>query len=180
MKPHLLLDVDGVVFPYGAIAWQVGQKPKDWDEPYIITKWQDGFFGNPAWCHLPQRILDGVQMLHEHFDITWASLRGESAKQFENLLGLPSLPFIDFNFQPGDVYIRKEAKVRQLEEFARNADRPFAWIDDAAIPAKWKPETNQDFALVEPDPKVGLTLGQCAILMEFAMNRPVSTRLSVK
>jgi hypothetical protein len=164
----LLLDVDGVVFPYGSIAWEDGvvTEPTDWDEPYVKFEWHDYFFDNRSTCHLPVRILDALKTLNEHFEIVWGSLRGESARQFEDMLGLPELGFLEF---PQDKDIPWKLSKSPVIEKAMT--EPFAWIDDAAIPPEWCVGDHPfdfDIHVEVPRMTVGMTPEHVERLVEFA------------
>lgn len=177
-KPLLLLDIDGVVFPYGSIIWGDGiatnQVPTTATEPHVIFDWFDQFFGNAARCAMPVRILDGLAALVPHYELVWASLRAGSAKQFEQMLNLPPMEVIDFGFTYGDSYDRQQAKRHVIEPWVLERERKFAWLDDHCIPVEWmetpgiRPFAHIPQLLIVPESNVGLTAEHVEDLLHFA------------
>ena len=113
-RPLLLVDVDGVVCPYGD---ELADPAAAGLEQVIIDylpMWFDG------------RISDRLERLGKSFQLVWCTAwQDRAAQSLARHLGLPPLPVIYFD-EPtaGDGHWKWPA----IEAFV--GDRPFAWIDD--------------------------------------------------
>jgi hypothetical protein len=113
-RPLLLVDVDGVVCPYGdELADPAGAGLEQVMVDYM-----------PMW--LERRIADRLQRLRTSFQLVWCTgWEDRAAQSLAPHLRLPPLPVIYFDEPaPGDGHWKWPA----TEAFV--ADRPFAWIDD--------------------------------------------------
>ena len=152
-KPLLLLDVDGVLAPFGRPNGSV------WVDDEVI-------------CYLP-RNAELLATLAAHFDLAWATLWEHAANEvIAPLHGLPALPVIEFFEGPRDM--REPVKLGPIREFV--AGRAFAWVDDEIPLAarSWVEARDVPAMLVEADPAVGLTEEIAEELLAFA--RQVTSR----
>lgn len=140
MRPVLLLDVDGVLNPYGT-ACPDGYEEHvlfPGDEPVRVCR------AHGAW----------IRELAGAYDVVWGSAWGAGANRLLGpLLGLPELPYVAFPPVPFPA-ARKVASIdRHL------GDRPAAWIDDLLGPEarEWAAARTAPTLLLEVDPAVGLT-----------------------
>ena len=141
-RPLLLLDVDGVLNIYGAVARPPGFTDHDLfpsdDEPVRLN------LAHGAW----------ISEMLATVDIAWAtSWNDEANRLLAPLLGIPPLPVVGMPrppFEPGD-------KVPRIDAYA--GDRPAAWIDDLHTPVafEWAAARPSATLLITADPAVGLT-----------------------
>ena len=91
----LLVDIDGVLNPYGVEACPPGY------EEYILFPDDEGpsYFVFLASIHA-----EWLSELAEHFDLVWASAWGFQANQLVGpILGLPEIPFVPMPPMPSMV-----------------------------------------------------------------------------
>ncbi len=152
MLPYLLLDVGGVLSPYGMTP------PADYEEREI-----GGFWVVWTDAHVPR-----LQRLAEAFEIVWAT----TWEQYANdalcpALGLEPLPVI--RFARGQTQTRK---LDSIKEWIGN--RPTAWIDDDLYEDahSWASTRNETVPtlLVQATPSIGLTNAHVDELLAFAKN----------
>ena len=139
-RPLLMLDVDGPIAPYvgkpyrrpegylthrvESQAWRQRQREMGLRNPKPMRVWLHPGHG-PSLLALPYRLV---------WATTW---RAEANEHLAPLLGLPQLPYVDWESMhhgdPDDLHW----KTRQLVAWA--AGRPFAWVDDEIEPqdAAW-------------------------------------------
>ena len=143
-KPLLLIDVDGVLYPFAAPHCPDG---------YTAF----GFFPDeePVWLCLDHG--RSLRELAEAFDLAWATgwPPEEVANHLSPTLGLPLIPAVTFDipdrpFDPG-------LKVPPIDAFV--GDRAAAWIDDQLTSEAyaWAEGRSSPTLLVEVDPAIGLT-----------------------
>lgn len=182
-KPVLLLDVDGVLAPFG------GQPPEGFyllPVKEIHIHWHDG-----TSTHL--------QRLQQTLELQWAT--GWEASANEDLLhhlGLEDpLPHIAFDHKLereggpkiDGAWVRRSRGLTLREDVATwklpwirqwatiNEDRPFAWIDDemfedAEAFAKERTEGGIPTLFIKPDPSVGMTHDHVAQIEDWARGIP--------
>lgn len=112
MRPALLLDVDGVLCPFGAGV-------PDGYSRYAVRE---------NWAYLSPANATRLQRLRQHFDLRWCTAWQDQAN--EHLIdfhGLPPLPVMRFE---GNRHDSRSAhwKLPWIKAWAK--DKPFAWIDD--------------------------------------------------
>ena len=152
MRPFLLLDVGGVLSPYGLTP------PPDFEEREI-----GGFWVVWTDAHAPR-----LQRLAAAFDIVWATTWEQYANQaLCPALGLEPLPVIRF--------ARGQTQTRKLDSIkAWVGDRPTAWIDDDLYEDahSWASTRNETVPtlLVQATPSIGLTDAHVEELLAFAEN----------
>jgi hypothetical protein len=145
--PWLLLDVDGVLVPMGA---------GDGEEMVEST-------GGIVYARaLPARLV----ALAETFALVWATSWGHEANDvLSPLLGLPSLPIVEF----GDVTFRRGTtwKLTAVRRFVR--DRPFALADDelGRDAHRWARRRSVPTLLLDVRPDWGLTQENVDALLQF-------------
>ncbi len=150
MRPYLLLDVGGVLSPYGMPA------PPDFSEREI-----GGFWVVWTDAHAPR-----LSRLAERFDLVWATTWEQYANQaLCPALGLDPLPVITF--------VRGQTETRKLDTIKTwVGDRPTAWIDDDlhADAYNWAKIRNETIPtlLVQTTPSIGFTEDHVDELIEFA------------
>jgi hypothetical protein len=140
-RPVLLLDVDGVLNPYGG-ACPAGYAehalfPDD-DEPVRVCP------AHGEW----------IAELAGPYEVVWATGWGHAANRLLGpLLDLPALPVVEFPTVP----FAPELKVPVIDRYV--GARPAAWIDDLLGPAArdWAADRTAPTLLLPADPAVGLT-----------------------
>jgi hypothetical protein len=140
-RPLLLLDVDGVLNPYGA------ECPAGFTEHMLFPDEID-----------PVRVCldhgDWIAELAGAYEVVWATGWGEEANRLLGpLLGIPRLPVVRFPQIP----FPADLKVPAIDALA--GDRPATWIDDMLGPAAydWAARRPAPTLLLPADPAVGLT-----------------------
>jgi hypothetical protein len=140
-RPLLLLDVDGVLNPYGAdcpAGFTEHVLFPDEIEPVRVCADHGGW----------------IVELSGAYEVVWATAWGEQANRLlAPLLGIPRLPVVPF----GQVPFSADLKVPAIDALA--GDRPAAWIDDLLGPAAydWAAHRSAPTLLLPADPAVGLT-----------------------
>ena len=150
-RPFLLLDVDGVLCPFGPGT----------DAPMVECV--AGMFPVRYAQDLPRRL----RILAERFTPVWATGWGHSANvHLAARFGLPPLAVIEFedcDLLPGGSW-----KLAAVRRWVR--DRPFAWIDDelGQDVHDWSRGRSPATLLIDADPCVGMTTGHVDELLTFA------------
>ncbi len=139
-RPLLLLDVDGVLNPFGAATC-----PRDFTEHHLFPD-EEPVRVNPAhgsW----------ITELAASSDIAWATGWNHDANQLlAPLLKIPALPMLTMPSAP----FHPSAKVPLIDAYAEQ--RPLAWIDDAHTTEarSWADQRTAPTLLITADPAVGL------------------------
>jgi hypothetical protein len=147
-RPLLLLDVDGVIIPFGA-------------EPPAGYEHQNVGGYDLIWSDQHR---DYFEELTPLFDLVWATTwEGQANYLFAPLLGLPELPVIHFEHGTGETW-----KLPCIQEFV--GDRPFAWIDDEIFPDAfaWAESRDTPALLIATKPSIGLSREHIDALLAFA------------
>lgn len=138
-RPLLLLDVDGVLNPYG------GECPAGFTEHVLFPDEIE-----------PVRVCvdhgEWIAELAGVYEVVWATAWGEEANRLlAPLLGVPRLPVVPFPQVP----FSADLKVPAIDALA--GDRPAAWIDDMLGPAAydWAARRVAPTLLLPVDPLVG-------------------------
>ena len=140
-RPLLLVDIDGVLNPYGAPGPPPGFVEYELfagEEPVRVC------VGHGDW----------LRELGSRFSLVWATAWGEEAnRRLAPLLGLDPLPVIPFPPLP----FPPEGKLPAVSHYV--GAQPLAWIDDALTPAAhtWAATRAVPTLLLDIDPAVGLT-----------------------
>jgi hypothetical protein len=145
VRPTLYLDVDGVLLPLGKGDWEA-----------------DRIQVGPFYVHLPRALRAQLPLLHEAFEIVWATSWCEEANvEVAPLLGLPRLPVLEVS-----------AHWRKLELVRDHAgqDAHIAWVDDRLEPEAlaWGSARPGRSLLIKPDSRRGLTPDHVDQLLAFA------------
>jgi hypothetical protein len=138
-RPLLLLDVDGVLNPYG------GECPAGFTEHVLFPDEIE-----------PVRVCvdhgEWIAELAGAYEVVWATGWGEEANRLlAPLLGVPRLPVVPFPQVP----FSADLKVPAIDALA--GDRPAAWIDDMLGPVAydWAARRVAPTLLLPVDPLVG-------------------------
>lgn len=168
MKPYLLLDVDGVLCPFGFQE----ERPEGYD---LV------FFGAMA-VWVAHDNTERLKTLRNYFDLVWCTSWEDDANDtigpyHEMLAPLPVVEFFGESLPEG-VHIEEETgavvaygidtwKLPWVKEWV--GDRPLAWIDDELGDSvdQWAAEREQPTLLVHTEPHIGLTQEQTDGLIEW-------------
>jgi hypothetical protein len=154
-RPLLLLDVDGVLNPYG-----YRHRPPGFAEHHLFPEDEEPVLVNRehgTW----------ITALTRAYDVTWATAWNEDANRLlAPLLGIAPLPVLampPIPFQARD-------KVPLIADFARH--RPAVWIDDTHTPEAWiwADHRTEPTMLIPVDPATGLTRLSVAQALTWADN----------
>ena len=137
-RPYLLIDVDGVLNPFGADRAPDGFA-------------RHGLLGYDVWLS-PQHGL-WLNGLATWFDLVWATTwEHDAPRLIAPILALPTdLPVIEFRQSEGETW-----KLSDVARFA--GDRPLAWIDDDlhGDALAWADERTAPTLLIRTSANVGL------------------------
>ena len=137
-RPYLLIDVDGVLNPFGA-----GRAPDGFARHELL--------GYDVWLS-PRHGL-WLNGLVTWFDLVWATTwEHDAPRLIAPILELPNdFPVIEFRQSEGETW-----KLRDVARFAGN--RPLAWIDDDLLgdAFAWADQRTAPTLLIRTSPNVGL------------------------
>ncbi|MFD8802432.1 HAD domain-containing protein [Streptomyces atroolivaceus] len=166
MKPLLLIDIDGPLNPYAALA-----RPTP-PEGYLVhrmrpTGWKEG-------TPLPVLLSPGhgaeLLALAGRYELVWATTWKDEANEWIGpRLGLPPLPYIDWPAMHAATVDGTYWKTRYVVDYADG--RPFAWVDDEISEADtaWVSGHHPGRALLRRiDPWVGLVRADFDVLAAWA------------
>lgn len=148
VKPLLLIDVDGVLFPTGGTI-PPGFEYHETDHYYAVLNPTHG---------------EWLSELADHFEMVWATTWEHQANQvIAPLLGIKPLPVIEFSMGKGET-----RKLPSVIEFVER--RPAAWLDDELFldAFSWAETRPEPTLLVSPKPSVGVTRTHVDQLLKFA------------
>ncbi|PVE10903.1 HAD domain-containing protein [Streptomyces scopuliridis] len=165
-KPLLLIDVDGPLNPYLALAAEGAPEGyvRHWMRPS----------GWPADQPLPVLLNPehGVELLAlaDRYELVWATTWENDANEWiAPVLGLPELPYVEWSGPERRAPLGTFWKTPYVLEYA--AGRPFAWVDDeiTSYDRAWTDQRHLAAALLmRIDPRIGLTRPDFDTLAEWA------------
>ncbi|MFD9287828.1 hypothetical protein ACFWBV_05840 [Streptomyces sp. NPDC060030] len=125
MKPLLMIDIDGPLNPYAALARSA--PPAGYRiHPMRPTGWKEG---TPLPVLLSPGHGDELLALAARYELVWATTWKDEANEWVGpRLGLPPLPYIDWPAMHGVTADGTYWKTRYVVDYADG--RPFAWVDD--------------------------------------------------
>lgn len=179
MRPHLLLDVDGVLCPFP------GDQPEGYEryEPTLSTRGWDGL-----WVWVSEANKGRLATLSQHFDLTWATMwEDEANNTLLEVHDLTPLPVVYFDHRhshpdsehyiegyPEIIGIQRRFSGYSIDPGIRTFKLPFikAWADHHKVPLAWidddmdtdvfewaeaRTEDGLPTLAIRTDPNVGLT-----------------------
>ncbi len=152
-RPVLLVDVDGVLNPFG-----FDDTPKGFNAHHFFP--EDDY---PV--YLSEMHGRWLAELNDHFEMVWATGWCEDANRllapFFALPAWPTIPFPPIPFDPAE-------KVPAIDLFV--GDRPCAWIEDNMTPEAldWAARRSAPTLTIDVEPSVGLTRKIVDQLLEWA------------
>ncbi|WP_329035635.1 hypothetical protein OHT61_05805 [Streptomyces sp. NBC_00178] len=166
MKPLLMIDIDGPLNPYAALA----RRPVP--EGYSLhrmrpTGWKEG---TPLPVLLSADHGAELLALTARYELVWATTWKDEANEWvAPHLGLPPLPYVDWPSMHAVTADGTYWKTRHVVDYA--GGRPFAWVDDeiSDLDTAWVAAHHPGRALLRRiDPWVGLSRADFDALADWA------------
>lgn len=156
-KPTLLMDVDGVLVPFGFINRDVPEFDKVPDEPHQVV--HTTLLGWDLVVHVTDRVIDLFKQLEEHFDIIWFTGWDSKVRKIEHLFGDTEHPVLTTNIRMSGGPRKHEALEYWIEDLEEDGQKPeFVWIDDDELRAFSMSKFPEGcIGILVEDPDKGLT-----------------------
>lgn len=156
-KPTLLMDVDGVLVPFGYIHRDIPESDVVPDEAHQVV--EVNAYGWELKVCLSDRAVDLLKQLSEHFEIVWFTGWDNAVRQLEPTFGLGELPVLRTRTRFSSGPRKHEALEWWIEDLEEDGQKPcFLWIDDDELRAFALSKVPDGCKLLLiKDPDVGLT-----------------------
>jgi hypothetical protein len=172
VRPHLFLDVDGVLNAFELLPDRDFPGFDDFDVHQVVFEWEDGSSRGFVVCLSPAM---GSRIAALPADISWATTWGHRAdSHIAPLCGLPrGLPVLSRPVNATDPW--GGWKFHEVRRTVEGDLRPFVWLDDdidsfrsgSMTAREWASNLSIPSLLIAPDPQSGVLPEQIDLIEDF-------------